>query len=92
MYQGASLHEGTARGGLCYMTGPRGADSVPGVSHSGSNFGWRALFVSAPERCGRSGIERFLAAKFFVTFFVSGFHFPMRQTGFEPMTFGSGGL
>ncbi len=32
MYQGASLHEGTARGGLGYMTGPRGADSVPGVS------------------------------------------------------------
>lgn len=36
------------------MTDPRGADSVPGVSHSGSNFGWRALFVSAPERCSRS--------------------------------------
>ncbi len=52
-------------------------------------------------RYGRSGIERILAAKFFVTFFVttlrtsfeqrtfaarkslSGFHFPIRQAGFD---------
>ena len=50
MYQRVALHDGTASSGLGYMTGPLGADSVPGLNHGGSNFGWRALFMSAPER------------------------------------------
>ncbi len=50
MYQPVSIHDGTAQSGLGYMTGPLGAEGVRSANHGGSNFGWRALFVSAPHR------------------------------------------